>query len=108
MLESIKLAGETLGAGVKEFLSDQQKMAAAATTITAVALGIYSAKVSGGGKGRGAGRNTIVGIGNNDNNNIIDKFTERPARVWFFLPRRRTRLSSFFPSEPFCVLFVLF
>lgn len=45
VLESIKLAGETLGSGMKEFLSDQQKMAAAATTVTAVALGIYSAKV---------------------------------------------------------------
>ena len=52
MLESIKLAGETVGDGLKAFLSDQQKMAAAATTITAVALGIYSAKVGTGLAGR--------------------------------------------------------
>jgi len=52
VLESIKLAGETMGAGLKEFLSDQQKMAAAASTITLVALGIYSAKVGTGLAGR--------------------------------------------------------
>jgi len=51
-LESIKLAGETMGQGLREFLSDQQKMAAAASTITLVALGVYSAKVSTGLVGR--------------------------------------------------------
>jgi ATPase family AAA domain-containing protein 3A/B len=52
VLESVKLASETLGAGIKDFLSDKNKMLAAASTITMVALGVYSAKVGTGLAGR--------------------------------------------------------
>lgn len=45
VLESVKLASETIGAGIKDFLGDKNKMFAAASTITMVALGVYSAKV---------------------------------------------------------------
>ncbi|CAM9684796.1 unnamed protein product, partial [Hapterophycus canaliculatus] len=42
--EGIKLAGDTLGAGMQEFLSDKDKMVAATATLTAMALGIYTAR----------------------------------------------------------------
>ncbi len=44
VLEAIKLAGHTLGTGIQEFLGDRSKMVAATTTVTAVALGIYTAR----------------------------------------------------------------
>ncbi len=44
VLEAIKLAGQTLGTGIQEFLGDRSKMVAATTTVTAVALGIYTAR----------------------------------------------------------------
>lgn len=37
--------GETMGKGMRDFLSDPEKMTAAAATVTAIALGIYSARV---------------------------------------------------------------
>lgn len=40
----IKLAGETLGTGLQEFLGDKDKMVAATATLTAMALGIYTAR----------------------------------------------------------------
>ena len=46
VMEAIKLAGTTVGAGVKEFLSDTEKMTALTATLTAVALGVYGAKVA--------------------------------------------------------------
>jgi len=52
VLESIKLAGETVGGGIKLFLSDNEKMVAAVGTLSAMALGIYTAKVSTGVLGR--------------------------------------------------------
>eukprot|EP00614_Pseudopedinella_elastica_P034458 CAMPEP_0172617500 /NCGR_PEP_ID=MMETSP1068-20121228/70286_1 /TAXON_ID=35684 /ORGANISM="Pseudopedinella elastica, Strain CCMP716" /LENGTH=364 /DNA_ID=CAMNT_0013423269 /DNA_START=138 /DNA_END=1228 /DNA_ORIENTATION=- len=51
-LESIKLAGETLGQGAKAFLADPEKMVAAASTVTLIAVGVYGAKVSTGLAGR--------------------------------------------------------
>lgn len=51
-LESIKLAAETAGAGIKAFLGDNKQMTAAAATATALALGIYTAKVTTGVIGR--------------------------------------------------------
>ena len=44
-LESIKLATETFGAGVREFLVDRERMTAAVGLISAVALGVYGARV---------------------------------------------------------------
>jgi len=44
VLESIKLAGETLGYGFNAFLGDRDEITAAVATISAVAIGIYSAK----------------------------------------------------------------
>ncbi|CAM9251017.1 unnamed protein product, partial [Phaeothamnion confervicola] len=52
VLEGIKLAGETLGKGVREFLGDRERMAAATATVTALAVGIYTAKVGTGVAGR--------------------------------------------------------
>jgi len=45
----IKLAGETLGSGLQDFLGDRDKMVAATATLTAMALGIYTAKTGTGG-----------------------------------------------------------
>ena len=44
MTAGIKLAGETLGSGLQDFLGDRDKMVAATATLTAMALGIYTAK----------------------------------------------------------------
>jgi len=52
VLEGIKLAGSTLGEGARAFLSDKEKMAAAVATLSAIALGVYSAKVGTGVAGR--------------------------------------------------------
>lgn len=40
----IKLAGQTVGTGMQEFLGDKDKMMAATATLTAMALGIYTAR----------------------------------------------------------------
>uniref|UniRef100_A0A7S2ME04 AAA+ ATPase domain-containing protein n=2 Tax=Octactis speculum TaxID=3111310 RepID=A0A7S2ME04_9STRA len=45
VLEGIKLAGETFGAGVRGFLSDKDRMLAAVGTVSAIAAGVYTAKV---------------------------------------------------------------
>jgi ATPase family AAA domain-containing protein 3A/B len=52
VLESIKLAGSTVGEGMKAFLSDQSKIVAATSTITAIALGVYTARTGTGVAGR--------------------------------------------------------
>lgn len=52
VLESIKLATSTIGGGLMEFVSDKQKLANVATTLTAVAFGIYAARISTGVAGR--------------------------------------------------------
>jgi len=52
LLLSIQEAGTTLGAGMQDFLSNGERRSAAVLTISAVALGIYSAKVSTGITGR--------------------------------------------------------
>lgn len=52
VLESIKLAGATIGAGVKEFVSDREKLVNVAVTLSTIALGVYSARVSTGVIGR--------------------------------------------------------
>lgn len=44
ILESIKLAGTTIGAGLQDFITDKEKLTNTAVSITALALGIYSAK----------------------------------------------------------------
>jgi ATPase family AAA domain-containing protein 3A/B len=44
VMESIKTAGAVLGTGFNTFLSDWDKIAAAAAGISLLALGIYSAK----------------------------------------------------------------
>lgn len=46
----IKLAGDTVGTGLREFFGDKDKMVAATATLTAMALGIYTAR-TGTGKG---------------------------------------------------------
>uniref|UniRef100_A0A7S2BQU8 AAA+ ATPase domain-containing protein n=1 Tax=Octactis speculum TaxID=3111310 RepID=A0A7S2BQU8_9STRA len=46
ILESITLAGSTLGAGFSDFLSDYDRQTAAVFGLSMVALGIYTAKVS--------------------------------------------------------------
>lgn len=43
-MESIKTAGAVLGTGFNTFLSDWDKIAAAAAGISLLALGVYSAK----------------------------------------------------------------
>ncbi|KAJ1442992.1 ATPase family AAA domain-containing protein 3A [Ochromonadaceae sp. CCMP2298] len=44
VLESIKLAGTTVGTGVQDFLTDKEKLTNTAITVTALALGIYAAR----------------------------------------------------------------
>lgn len=46
VMQSISLASNTIGAGLAGFLDDPDRIKAAVITISAVALGIYSAKVS--------------------------------------------------------------
>lgn len=45
MLEGIKLSAEQLGKGLSTFLSNEEQMRSAALTVSAVALGIYTARV---------------------------------------------------------------
>jgi ATPase family AAA domain-containing protein 3A/B len=52
VLESIKLAGTTFGNGFKDFVSDREKLTNVGATLTLVALGIYTARVSTGVVGR--------------------------------------------------------
>ena len=52
VLESIKLAGATIGAGFKEYIADTDKLFNTAATLTAVGFGLYTAKVSTGVLGR--------------------------------------------------------
>jgi ATPase family AAA domain-containing protein 3A/B len=52
VLEGIRLAGTTLGAGVQNFLTDPTKLSNTAITLTAVAFGISIARVSTGVAGR--------------------------------------------------------
>ena len=52
VLESIKLATATIGTGIKEFVTDRDKLMNVAVTITCVSFGIYAAKVSTGVAGR--------------------------------------------------------
>lgn len=46
VMEGIKLASSTFGSGFTDLISDKEKLANFASTITAVAFGIYTAKVS--------------------------------------------------------------
>jgi ATPase family AAA domain-containing protein 3A/B len=52
VLEGIKLAGSTVGQGIQEFVSDRNKLANVAGTLTAVAFGLYTARTSTGVVGR--------------------------------------------------------
>ena len=52
VLESIKLAGTTIGEGLKEFVSDREKLANVAGSLTVIAFGIYTARMSTGVAGR--------------------------------------------------------
>lgn len=52
VLQSIKLAGQTVGSGIQAFLADPDRMFNAAVTITAISLGIYTAKTATGVAGR--------------------------------------------------------
>ena len=52
VLEGIKLAGSTLGKGFVEFVSDKEKLANVAGTLTVVAFGVYTARISTGVIGR--------------------------------------------------------
>eukprot|EP00636_Phaeomonas_parva_P017240 CAMPEP_0118853126 /NCGR_PEP_ID=MMETSP1163-20130328/1834_1 /TAXON_ID=124430 /ORGANISM="Phaeomonas parva, Strain CCMP2877" /LENGTH=575 /DNA_ID=CAMNT_0006785623 /DNA_START=182 /DNA_END=1909 /DNA_ORIENTATION=- len=52
VLESIKLAGTTIGAGITDFLGDREKMTAAVGTTVALAFGVYTARWSTGIAGR--------------------------------------------------------
>ena len=52
VLESIKLAGSTVGAGMKDFISDREKLINTTVTLTAIAFGLYTARVSTGVVGR--------------------------------------------------------
>ncbi len=46
VMEGIKLAGSTIGAGVQEFVTDRQKLANVAGTLTLLAFGVYTARTS--------------------------------------------------------------
>lgn len=52
VLESIKLAGSTIGTGIQEFVTDREKLANTAVSLTALAFGIYTARMSTGVAGR--------------------------------------------------------
>lgn len=52
ILESIKLAGTTFGAGIQIVLSDRQQLVNIAGAVTAIAFGLYTAKTSIGVTGR--------------------------------------------------------
>lgn len=46
VMESIKLAGSTIGSGVMAFVGDKEKLTATVASLTALALGVYTAKTS--------------------------------------------------------------
>ena len=46
VLESIKLAGTSIGAGVQDFLTDRSKLSNLAITMTGIAFGVYTARTS--------------------------------------------------------------
>jgi ATPase family AAA domain-containing protein 3A/B len=46
VMEGIKLAGSTIGAGIQEFVTDRQKLANVAGTLTLLAFGVYTARTS--------------------------------------------------------------
>ncbi len=46
VLDGITLAGKTIGEGVQGFLTDRQKLANVAGTLTVLAFGVYTAKIS--------------------------------------------------------------
>lgn len=46
VLEGIKLAGSTIGAGVTEFITDRNKLLNVAGTLTGLAFGVYTARAS--------------------------------------------------------------
>jgi ATPase family AAA domain-containing protein 3A/B len=46
VLEGIKLAGSTIGAGIQEFVTDRQKLINVAGTLTVLAFGVYTARTS--------------------------------------------------------------
>lgn len=52
VLEGIQVAGSTLGTGLMAFFSDKEKLTSAVVSFTALALGIYTAKVTTGVAGR--------------------------------------------------------
>jgi ATPase family AAA domain-containing protein 3A/B len=52
LMDGIRLAGDTLGRGASEFLSNHSEMTAAVATLSAVALGVYAAKTGTGVAGR--------------------------------------------------------
>lgn len=52
LLQAISLAGTTMGNGLKEFITDRDKLLNATITFTGVAFGLYAAKVSTGIVGR--------------------------------------------------------
>lgn len=52
VLESIKLIGVTIGEGISNYFSDTDKMMKTVGTLTAIAVGVYTAKVSTGIVGR--------------------------------------------------------
>lgn len=52
VLEGIRLAGSTVGAGISDFLTDRSKLTNTAVTLTAIAFGLSAARVSTGVAGR--------------------------------------------------------
>lgn len=44
MIEAVKQAGETIGSGVRDYLSDTERMLATVGVFSGIALGIYAAK----------------------------------------------------------------
>jgi len=52
VIEAIKMAGSTIGDGVNSLLSDKEKLASSVIAITAIALGIYTARTGTGVAGK--------------------------------------------------------
>lgn len=52
VMEGIKLAGSTIGSGVMAFVDDKEKLTATVASLTALALGVYTAKTSTGVAGK--------------------------------------------------------
>lgn len=44
VLEGIKTAGTTIGAGLRDFISDPKAVAGSAAALAALALGVYGAR----------------------------------------------------------------